>query len=134
MQYKLWPLSYSLRTDCVFIPKFLAATKKMKTNYTFFVKPTCFLKKINGKFFNDYGKVDVDYIRKILTFCKSYSRGVFRSHSNIYSKAFLWFFSQRISTANVLMGSKYASAYTYIQVSSMEIICIMNIFAISFPS
>ena len=28
---------------CVFIRKFLAATKKLKTNYTFFVKPTCFL-------------------------------------------------------------------------------------------
>ena len=30
------------------------------------------------------------------------------------------------------MGSKYASAYTYIQVNPIEIICIMNIFAVKY--
>ena len=34
---------YSLWAYCVFTRKFAAATKNLKTNYTFFDKPTCFL-------------------------------------------------------------------------------------------
>ena len=46
-------------------------------------------------------------------------------------------FSQRSSTADVLLGSKYASAYIYKQVGPIEIICIimnilMNIFAVTY--
>ena len=41
LQYNIRPLSYSLWTYCLFIQKFAAATKNLKTNYTFFVKPTC---------------------------------------------------------------------------------------------
>ena len=37
------PLSYSLGTYRVFIRKFVAATKNLKTNYTFFVKAICLL-------------------------------------------------------------------------------------------
>ena len=60
-----------------------------------------------------------------------YTRGVFRTQSNIYNKALLWFL-QRSSTTDVQVGSKYASAYIYIQVSPIEIICILNIFALKY--
>ena len=57
--------------------------------------------------------------------------GVFRTQSNIYNKDFLWFL-QRSSTIDVRLGSKHTSAYIYIQVSLIEIICILNIFAVKY--
>ena len=41
---------------CVFIRKFVVATKNLETNYTFIIKPICFFinsrnKRINDKFF-----------------------------------------------------------------------------------
>ena len=42
LQYNIRPLNYSLRTYCAFIRKFAATTKNLKTNYIFFIKPTCF--------------------------------------------------------------------------------------------
>ena len=61
---------------------------------------------------------------------------MFRTQLNIYNKAFLWF-SQRRPIVDVLLGSKYASAYIYIQVSPIEIILhiilsILNIFAVKY--
>ena len=53
MQYNIRPLfAFGLLW---FIRKFAAATKNLKANYTFFVKPTCLFinsrnKKINDKF------------------------------------------------------------------------------------
>ena len=64
-------------------------------------------------------------------YCKTYARGVFRTQSNIYNKAFLWFL-QRNSTIDVVQGFKYASEYIYIQISLTEIICILNIFAVKY--
>ena len=64
-----------------------------------------------------------------LSYCKAYTRDVFRTQWSIYNKAFLWF-SQRSSTIDVRPGSKYASAY--IQVSPIEIICILNTFAVKY--
>ena len=48
LQYNIRPLSYSIWTYCVFVRKFVTATKILNytlhlTNYTFFVKPTCSL-------------------------------------------------------------------------------------------
>ena len=43
LQYNIKPLSYSLWAFCVFIRKLAAASKNLKRNYTFFVKPTCCL-------------------------------------------------------------------------------------------
>ena len=37
-----------------------------------------------------------------------------------------------MSTADVLLGSKYTSAYTYMQINPIEIICIMNIFGVKY--
>ena len=84
---------------------------------------------------------------KILTFYKywhsinlscsrTYTRGVFRTQLNIYNKTLLWF-SQRCLIVDVLLGSKYASAYIYIRFSPMEfilhiILSIMNISAIKY--
>ena len=67
-----------------------------------------------------------------LFYSRTYTRGVFRTQLNIYNKAFLWFL-QRCPIADVLLGSKYASAYIYIRVSPIEIILhiilsILNIF------
>ena len=64
-----------------------------------------------------------------LSYCKTYVRGLFRTQSNIYNKAFLRFL-QRSSTIDARLGSKYASAYIYIQLSPIEIICILNIFSV----
>ena len=66
-----------------------------------------------------------------LFYCKTYARNVFRTQSNIYNKAFLWFL-QSSSTIDVLLGCKYVSAYIYIQVSPIEITCILNIFAVKY--
>ena len=59
----------------------------------------------------------------------TYARDIFRTQSNIYNKAFLWFL-QRSSTIYVLLGCKYASVYIYIQVNPREITYIFNIFAV----
>ena len=66
-----------------------------------------------------------------LFYCKTYTRSVFRTQSNIYNKVFLWFL-QRGSTIDVRLGSKYASVYIYIQVSLIEIIWILNVFAVKY--
>ena len=42
LQCNIRPLNYSFWIYCAFIRKFAAATKNLKTNYTFFVKPTRF--------------------------------------------------------------------------------------------
>ena len=60
--------------------------------------------------------------------CKTYTRDVFRTQSSIYNKAFLSF-SQKRSTIDVQLGSKYV--FAYIQVSPIEIICISNIFVVN---
>ena len=51
-----------------------------------------------------------------LFYCKTYTKGAFRTQSNIYKKALLGFL-QRRSTRDIRLSSKYASAYIYIQVS-----------------
>ena len=66
-----------------------------------------------------------------LFYCKTYARGVIRTQSIIYNKAFLWYL-KRICSIDVRLGSKYATAYIYIQVSPIEIICILNIFAVKY--
>ena len=71
-----------------------------------------------------------------LFYSKTYTRGTFKTQSNVYNKAFLWF-SQRCSTVDVQLGSKYGSAYIYIQLSPIEIILhiilnIFNIFAVQY--
>ena len=82
------------------------------------------------------------YILWILTFYinlaynRTYTRGLSRTHYNIYNTAFLWF-SQRCPIVDVLLGSKYASAYIYIRVSLIEIILhiilsILNVFAVKY--
>ena len=60
-----------------------------------------------------------------LFYCIAHARGVFRTQSNIW-------FLQRSSTIVVLLGSKYASAYIYIQVCPTEIICMLNIFTVKY--
>ena len=43
-------------------------------------------KKIKDKFFNDSDKIYVDYWHSgNLFYCKSYTRGVIKTHSNIYN-------------------------------------------------
>ena len=39
---------------------------------------------------------------------------------------------RRSPTTDVLLGSIYASAYIYIQVSPIETMCILNIFAVEY--
>ena len=108
------------------------AAKNLETNYAFFVKVACFLlireTRRQWKIF----KVDFVNVRQIwhsvnLFYCKTYTRGAVRTQLNINKEAFCWF-SLRISTADVRLGSKYATAYVYIQVSPTEIICILSIF------
>ena len=62
-----------------------------------------------------------------LFYCKTYARGVFRTRSNIYTKLSCDFL-QRISTINVPLGSKYTCIDLH-TAQSLEIICILNIFA-----
>ena len=66
MQYNV-RLLFVLGLLC-FIRKFAAAPKNLKTNYTFFVKPTCFLSIQERR--SQLQIFDFDYIRQILTFCK----------------------------------------------------------------
>ena len=56
---------------------------------------------------------------------------LFRTQSNIYDKGFLWF-SQKIFTTDVRLVSKYATAYIYMQVSPIEIMCTLDIFALKY--
>ena len=133
----------------------MAATKNWITNYTFFVNS--FAEQINGLFFmietnalkelNQHvlskqegnGKmlkssltISDKHLHSVnLFYCKTYSRGVLRTQSNIYNKAFLWFL-QRSSTIEVWLGSKYACAYICIQLRSIEIISILHIFAVKY--
>ena len=77
----------------------------------------------------------VEFVKQLSFQSKTY-RAVFRTQSNIYKKAFLWFL-QRCPTVDVSLGSKYATAYIYIQVSPIEIILqmilrILNIFAVKY--
>ena len=60
---------------------------------------------------------------------KTYTRGVFRTQFNISNKTISQFL-QRCCAIDVRLGSKYTEAYIYIQVSPIEIICILNIFAV----
>ena len=53
--------------------------------------------RINDKFFNDSDKVDADYN---LFYYKSYTRGVFRTNSNIYNKRLFVLFANRLSTGS----------------------------------
>ena len=62
---------------------------------------------------------------------KAYTRGLFRTQSNFDNKAFLWFL-ERSSSIDVRISSKCPFAYIYIQLSPIEIICILNIFAIKY--
>ena len=85
------------------------------------VKPTCFYwfekQEGNDRLLKSTLAILDKYWRSgNLFYCKTYARGVLRTRSNIYNKAFLWF-SQRSSTIDVRLGSKYASANIYIQVS-----------------
>ena len=66
-----------------------------------------------------------------LFYCKTYARGVFRTQSNIILKLSCNF-CKKSSTIDVRMGSKYTSAYVYIQVSPIEIIWILNIYAVEY--
>ena len=71
-----------------------------------------------------------------LSYSKTYTRGIFRTQLNVYNKAFLWF-SQRWLIVDVLLASKYASAYIYIRASPTEIILhiilsILNIFSVKY--
>ena len=59
-----------------------------------------------------------------LSSSRTFTKGVFRTQLNIYNKAFLRF-SQRYPIIDVLLGSKYASAYIYIRVSLIGFICYM---------
>ena len=115
--------SYSLWSYCVFTRKFAAAIKNLKTNYTFFVKETCFLliQEIRKSMTNFWlwqswlWQILDKYWYSINFFhSRTYSRGVFRTQSNIYNKAFLWF-SQRCSIVYVLLGFKNTPlrAFTY---------------------
>ena len=96
-------------------------------------------KKINDKFFTVQSWLSIfyKYWHSInLSYSRTYTRGVFRTQLNIYNKAFLWF-SQRCPIVDVLLGSKYASAYIYIRVSPIEIILhiilnILNIFGVKY--
>ena len=96
-------------------------------------------KKINNKFFTGQSWLFLFYKywhSVILSYSRTYTRGVFRTQLNIYSKAFLWF-SQRCPIVDVLLDSKCASAYICIQVSLIEIILhiilnILNIFAVKY--
>ena len=93
----------------IFIRKFVAATKNLKTNYTFFVKPTCLLliKETRNQWqIFDFEKVHFHFNNKNwysvnLFCCETYIRGVFRTQSDVYNKACLYF-SQRSSTEDVL--------------------------------
>ena len=93
-------------------------------------------KKINDKFFTGQSWLSIfyKYWHSInLSYSRTYTRGVFRTQLNIYNKAFLWF-SQRCPIVDVLLGSKYSSAYIYIWVDPIEIILhiiltLLNIFA-----
>ena len=100
------------------------------------VKPTWFFFKFekqegNDKFLKSTLTISDKCWNSVNLSCKTYTRGVFRTQSNIYSKAFLWFL-QRSSTTDVRVGSKYASAHIYMQVSPIEIMCIWNIFALKY--
>ena len=116
-----------------------AATKNLRTNYTLFIKLTRVALIVETRRQWQVFEVDFDYIRQKLTFCnlfycKTYTRDVFRTQSIIYNKAFVWYL-QRSSIIDVCLGSKYASAYIYIwvvQVSYIEIICILNIFVVKY--
>ena len=96
-------------------------------------------KKIHYKFFTGQSWLSISYKywHSInLSYNRTYTRGVFRTQLNIYNTAFLWF-SQRFPIVDVLLGSKYASAYIYIRVSPIEVILhiilsILNIFAVKY--
>ena len=57
----------------------------------------------------DFDKVDFDNIRQVLTFCKDVQAYLELSRTST-STFFLWF-SQKSSTVDNLLFSKYASAY-----------------------
>ena len=66
-----------------------------------------------------------------LFYCKTYTRSVFRPQSSICKKVSRDFL-QRSSTMDVRLGPKYASAYIYEKLSPIEIICVLNIFAVKY--
>ena len=94
LQYNIRPLSYSIWSYCVFVRKFVAATKILNytlhlTNYTFFVKPTCSLPTQETRRWMT--NVSLTLSKLTLTkdkhwhsvnlfYCKSYTRGVFRTN------------------------------------------------------
>ena len=96
-------------------------------------------KKIHYKFFTGQSSLSIsyEYWHSInLAYNRTYTRGLSRTHCNIYNTAFLWF-SQGCPIVDVLLGSKYASAYIYIRVSPIEIILhiilsILDIFAVKY--
>ena len=71
-------------------------------------------------------KTSIDILQTFST-----TRGIFKTESNIYNKVFLWF-SEKSSSEENLLGSKYASAYIYINLSPIETICIINTFAVKY--
>ena len=116
-----------------------AATEKLRTNYPVFFKPTCSLlnqeKRSQCKFLKSTLTISDKYWNSVsLFYCNTYTRGVFRT---IRTSTIMLFFGcfKRSFTINVRLGSKYASAYIYIQVSPTEsicIFCILNIFAVKY--
>ena len=104
--------------------------KELNQHVFLLIWETTFLLK-NGRFLKSTLAISDKYWHSVnLSYCKIYARGIFRTQSNIYNKAFLWFL-QWSSTMDVRLGCKYASLYIYIQVSLIEIICKLNIFAVS---
>ena len=91
-----------------------AATKNRRTNHTFFLKN-------QDAMTNFWNRL---WLYQINNDCKAYTRDVFRTQSSIYNKAFCDFHKE------VRLGSKYASPY--IQVSPIEIMCILIIFSVKY--
>ena len=71
-----------------------AATKNLRTNYTFFVKSICFLlvreQEGNGKFLKSTLTISNKYWHSVnLRYYKIHTRSVFTTQSNFYNKSFL---------------------------------------------
>lgn len=81
----------------------------------FFVKPTdsLLIQETRTQWDNLEAKFDCNkYLHFVNLFhCKPYTRGIFKSQSNFHREAFLCF-SQRSSTVNAQLCSKYAPAYS----------------------
>ena len=63
---------------------------------------------------------------------KIINQNIYLLNMNLFSYLCIYLFIKRSSTVDFRLGSKYASAYIYIQVLPREIICILNIFAVKY--